>query len=115
MMGKIKGMHKSGKKKTRKKVEDEKRMEGFIRRGCWPFKADKGQVCTLYSSFRRSRQVKTACAVDICGHRKEQKAANCQSLEGGRCSGQYAYCTIPSKLLISSYFWAKTFFFSEFS
>jgi hypothetical protein len=41
MMGKIKGMHKSGKKKTRKEVDNEKRMDGFIRRGCWLFIADK--------------------------------------------------------------------------
>ncbi len=27
-----------------KEVEDEKRRDGFIRRGCWPFNADKGQV-----------------------------------------------------------------------
>jgi hypothetical protein len=46
-MGKIKGMHKSGKKKTRKEVDDENRMYGFIRRGCWPFNADKGQVYTV--------------------------------------------------------------------
>ncbi len=59
-----------------------KKMDGFIRRGCWPFILDMGQVYTVvYSSFRRSRQVKTAWGVDICGHRKEQKAANWQSLQ----------------------------------
>ncbi len=56
-------MHKRGKKEEgRKEVDVEKRMDGFIRRGCWPFNADKGQV---YISFQRSRQVKTACGAGM--------------------------------------------------
>jgi hypothetical protein len=38
-------MHNRGKKKTRNKVDDEKRMDGFIRRGSFIF--DKGQVYTV--------------------------------------------------------------------
>jgi len=49
-------MHKKGKKKTRKEADDEKRMDGFIGRGSFIF--DK-----VYSSFRRNRQIKTACGV----------------------------------------------------
>jgi hypothetical protein len=39
-------MHKKGKKKTRKEVDDEKRMDGFIRRGSFIF-FHKGQVYTV--------------------------------------------------------------------
>jgi hypothetical protein len=35
-------MHKRGRKKTRKEVDNEKRMDEFIRIGCWLFIADKG-------------------------------------------------------------------------
>jgi hypothetical protein len=47
-------MHKRGKKKTRKDVDDKKKkkMDGFIRRGS--FIAGKGQVYTVQKLFERA-------------------------------------------------------------